>query len=342
MTRLALLLAIAPLLSAAQNHQGPAPVAAPQSPQISRALWESIRPAPAPVPTLDPETARRLAFLTRYLRMTVPVYVAGSGPYGFVIDTGAERSVIATQLAERLSLSGRSSVLLRASTGVQRVPTYRVPSLRVTPFMERYNIAAPVLNSSDIGAWGLLGLDFLDGYAVSIDFEHHRMTVRPSSRRQMQTRREDGEIVVSAKRLRGRLILTDAYFGSRRIRLFLDTGSMVSIGNQALLNLIRDHRRQQREISMISVLGDSAKIRYAQVDRLRIGTMRFRDLPIGFGASPPFAAMGITDEPALLLGMDALRVFRRVDIDFANQQVRFLMPKPEHLIAERSSRIPES
>jgi hypothetical protein len=37
---------------------------------------------------------------------------------------------------------------------------------------------------------------------------------------------------------------------------------------------------------------------------------------------------GLNDRPALLLGMDALRLFGRVRIDFANREVRLAQPKP--------------
>ncbi|MEK6638843.1 MAG: retropepsin-like aspartic protease [Pseudomonadota bacterium] len=38
------------------------------------------------------------------LRMTVPVMINGQGPFRFVIDTGADRTVISSELAERLGL----------------------------------------------------------------------------------------------------------------------------------------------------------------------------------------------------------------------------------------------
>ncbi|MBA2770996.1 MAG: aspartyl protease family protein [Sphingomonas sp.] len=37
-------------------------------------------------------------------RMTVPVSIGGRGPYRFVVDTGAERTVISRELARELSL----------------------------------------------------------------------------------------------------------------------------------------------------------------------------------------------------------------------------------------------
>ena len=53
----------------------------------------------------------------------------------------------------------------------------------------------------------------------------------------------------------------------------------------------------------------------------------FQNLPVAFSAEAPFQAFGLTDQPAILLGMDALRLFRRIHIDFANREVRLLMPR---------------
>ena len=38
-------------------------------------------------------------------RMTVPVLLSGSGPFRFLVDTGADRTAISRQLASRLNLT---------------------------------------------------------------------------------------------------------------------------------------------------------------------------------------------------------------------------------------------
>src|SRR5690349_9287771 len=45
-------------------------------------------------------------------RMTVLVDVDGRGPYPFIVDTGAERTVVARELAEALQLPSRGDVTL--------------------------------------------------------------------------------------------------------------------------------------------------------------------------------------------------------------------------------------
>ena len=54
-------------------------------------------------------------------------------------------------------------------------------------------------------------------------------------------------------------------------------------------------------------------------DELTLSAMAVAD-------AAPFKRFGLTDQPALLLGMDALRLFDQVQIDFANRQIRFSLP----------------
>src|SRR3546814_17143022 len=65
--------------------------------------------------------------------MAVQVMVEGQGPFSFLVDTGAERTVIARELAERLGL-GRSEKLRLAPIGVGTAiaPTFRVAPLHMT------------------------------------------------------------------------------------------------------------------------------------------------------------------------------------------------------------------
>jgi hypothetical protein len=81
------------------------------APSLSRAAIVEVggsasHMANMPDPTSqDYEPPTRLtAVLDIYKRMTGAVKVAGSGPYPFVADTGANQSVISTELAAQLGL----------------------------------------------------------------------------------------------------------------------------------------------------------------------------------------------------------------------------------------------
>ena len=52
------------------------------------------------------------------------------------------------------------------------------------------------------------------------------------------------------------------------------------------------------------------------------------------------ASSSLTDRPAILLGMDALRLFDRVSVDFANRRVRVLLPEESKVARDRMARRP--
>lgn len=279
-----------------------------------------------PEETLSPE-AVLLALEQADARLTVPVAIGSSGPYKFIIDTGAERSVVSRELAQILRLAPGRPVSLTSMTGVSRVGTVIVPDLAIRTIGKPHRVVAPALAARHLGAAGLLGIDTLKDHQVSIDFEALKMAVQPSSKRNKRTRRSPDEIVVTGKSLFGQLIVTDAFYGSTRIRVVLDTGSAVTMGNSALRKRIGRRAARAEPLELTSVTGETTLAAYTTIPDVTVGRVQFGELPVAFADVEPFRRFGLTKHPALLLGMDALRGFRRVDIDFPNRQVRFLMPK---------------
>jgi predicted aspartyl protease len=260
-------------------------------------------------------------------RMTVPVMIGGAGPFAFIIDTGAERTVIARELAATLGLTRGRNVRVTAMTGTSSVGTVMIPSLNISAIASA-PIQAPALEQVNLGAQGLLGIDTLQGHALTIDFETNRMTLTPSTRKKRRGGDHSDDIVVRAKSYLGQLIVTDAHYRDRRIRVVLDTGSVVSMGNAALRKRIKQQGKSQK-ITLKSVTGDVLLADYTQVERVEVGGVGFENLPVAFGDAAVFRRFGLDDKPALLLGMDALKLFRRVEIDFANREVRFSKPRAE-------------
>lgn len=270
-------------------------------------------------------TENTLAFDDAASRMTVPVTIGSTGPYAFIIDTGAERTVISRELAATLGLSPGPDVRMTAMTGTSNVGTMVIPSLNVSKITSK-PIEAPALFSANLGAPGMLGIDALSGHSLSIDFETNSMTLRPSTKRGRESI-HTGDIVVRAKSVYGQLIVTQAYYKGRRISVIIDTGASVSMGNSALRARMRSELKTPMPITLTSVTGDSMVADYTQVTQLDIGGVSFKNLPIAFSDVAPFKRFGLAKEPALMLGMDALRMFRKVDVDFANREVRFALPR---------------
>lgn len=283
-------------------------------------------PAAAPIAA---EAAAAIALAEVDERMTVPVRIAGAGPYRFVIDTGAERTVISRQLATTLDLPAGREIRVMAMSGWSRVGTVTIPSVSLSSVPDIGAIQAPAFDAAHLGAAGLLGIDTLQRHKVTMDFDAGVMTVTPSTKRTRKDHvpRVPGEIVVRAKGLAGQLIVTDAEIDGQTVRVVLDTGSPISIGNLALRRAVGRTLRNPVALELTSVTGGIVTTEVLRAERLRIGGFALNDMPIAFADVAPFANFGLAKRPAVLLGMDALKQFRRVDIDFANREVRFLLPR---------------
>lgn len=257
-------------------------------------------------------------------RMTVPVRLQGGETMSFVVDTGAERTVVSRQLADRMNFRRGPVRNLMTVTGTGKVDTVIVPGLEVSGTRVK-DIEAPALDHAHIGAHGMLGIDSLKSRRVLLDFKKGEMRVVPA-RRVEDT--DPDTIVVSARNKFGQLILVDARFLGERVKVIVDTGSQSSIGNQALLNRLQSKKKALNlvPVTITSVTGQSIPAQFAQVDRIQIGGADFNNIPVAFADAEPFKRFGLANQPALLLGMDALRLFERVSVDFANKQVRFILP----------------
>ncbi len=314
---------VLPLLAATLAAAAPAPE--PARPPLDLALAQLVIAPPAPPPL--PLSEDILAIGAAQDRMTVPVSIDQRGPWNFVVDTGAERTVVSRELAGVLGLAAGPQVRVIAMTGPEQVGSVIVPSLSVSR-ISRETIEAPALGARDLGAAGMLGIDALQDHAITIDFDKSRMTLKPARRRASpRFAPMAGEVVVAARSLYGQLIVTDAFWHGKRISVIIDTGSPVTVGNGALLAAITRRPRLIGPIEVTSATGAMLRTTAFAVDRLDIGGIGFNEVRVAFSDVPPFKRFGLADTPALLLGMDSLRLFRQVAIDFANREIRFAFPR---------------
>lgn len=281
---------------------------------------------PPPTDPRSPLADSDIALGDAQARLTVPVSIRDRGPWNFIIDTGAERTVVSRELAGVLGLPAGPGVRVTAMTGTTSVATVIVPQLSVST-ISRETIDAPALETRNLGAPGMLGIDALQGHSVDIDFDRNRMVLKPVTRRAHVVRADPDEIVIVARSLFGQLIVTDAQWRGQKIAVVIDTGSAVSVGNPALHAMMAPKLRALGPVSMLGATGDTLVADAFAVDGVEIGGIGFKGFHIAFADAPPFKRFGLENRPALLLGMDALRLFRAVNIDFANREIRFKLPR---------------
>jgi predicted aspartyl protease len=259
-------------------------------------------------------------------RMTVPVRVDGSGPFRFLVDTGSDRTVISTAIASRLKLALGPTATLHSITGKSVVQLAEVANLELTAGRVR-DVEAPLLNAAHMGADGILGVDSLRSQRVTFDFKKQLISMVPSEQR---VEREDPDtIVVRGKLKHGHLIVTKARSNGVGTTVVLDTGAELSVGNEALRRrLIRRRGLSAPEpLEIISVTGQKLVGEAYRVKSFEVGGITMRDLLILFADAHTFRKLELEDRPAILLGMNAMRAFDRMSIDFANKKLRVLLPE---------------
>jgi len=295
---------------------------------VAAPLPEAASPDPAAVPEVEIIELEQ----ERYRRMTVPVTIGGEGPFRFMLDTGAQATVVSRDLAERLALFDRSPATLVGMASTRQVETTPIDDVTLGSRMF-YIRSAPVVETAHIGgADGILGLDSLQDQRVLLDFVRQEITVADA---EDLGGNRGYEIVVRARERLGQLIITQARLDGIRVAVVVDSGAQGSIGNPELLRRFRGSRNiGETELTDINGAKMSGAVKLGS--ELQIDRARLNNIPIMFADSPTFAALGLDDEPALILGMEELKLFRRVAIDFKTRRVLFDLP-PQARIAGRSA-----
>lgn len=313
--RLALLAAAALLLLAAPSFA--------QTP-VQSAGTGMIDPAAAEVLTLEEEQNSRL---------TVPVHIDGSGPYDFMIDTGSQATAVTREINEGLRLRPAGTAMLVGMASRRAVELVEVARLDIGSHTVT-DLAAPVLEREHVGADGIVGLDSLQDMRVMIDFRDQTIAIEDV--RGKNARGRGFEIVVRARERLGQLLITDAVVEGIRATVIIDTGAQMSLANTALRERIRTKRASEvttTDVNGVDLVGQLSLMRSLSIEGLSL-----TNFPLAFADAPAFEALGLTDTPALSLGMQHLALFDRVAIDFANRKVMFDVP-PDVARAIRAARM---
>jgi len=298
---------------------------AAQAPRISKP-----RPAPPSASTMPPLPpaiidntltiggenikARRVE-----TRLSVEVRVNGHGPYQFLVDSGADTSVVGMRIARELQLPLGTPAILNGMTERSLVDRVKVDSLTLGP-TEVADLQLPTLSEEDVGGQGMIGIDALVRRRLMMDFEKRLITVEDATK---PPKHLPDEVVIIARRSRGQLILTNVKARGVSLDAVIDTGAEMTIGNPLLRDkLVRRHQKFER-VEAIGVTGKAIDLQVAVIAELQIGGIMIRNLPVAFADVPPFHVFGIADEPALFLGTDVLETFRKVSLDFQARRVRF-------------------
>jgi hypothetical protein len=257
-------------------------------------------------------------------RIWAPVLINGRGPFRLVLDTGASHSAITALVALALGIPTDRSppVILRGVTGYATVPTIRVDTLSVGDVAVDQPLL-PIVPDALGGAEGVLGSEGLLGKRIFIDFRHDQIKIAYSK----NERSGPGFISVPFHSLRGALVVVDAFVGVVRCKAIIDTGGQVTIANLALKQaLARIGGTPQIKIDSIEgATKDIQKGELMDTPAIGLGAITIHDPGVTFGDLYIFKQWRLTNEPAILIGMDTLGLLDTLIIDYRRHELQLRM-----------------
>lgn len=230
----------------------------------------------------------------------LPTMVGDSGPYPFILDTGANHTAILEALAHQLNLSFQDGLpeTLYGLTGSNATVVLGISRIDYgigpAPVERAVTIDADI--NAELVAFGILGADAFAGRRLEIDFSDNVVRVDPQ---------EDWSGDLEGRISGQGLLMATGTVSGIETTFMIDTGATRSFINEALAREVLTGRQMQR----VEVFGMGPQ--GAHAGEVGIGTVRFtglcqrnvRALATDF---PIFETIGLEDEPAMIVGLDLL------------------------------------
>jgi len=271
-----------------------------------------------------PDNARISTATDPAAHLTIAVEINGRS-FRFVVDTGADRSVLADTTAEALGLQPAGAVMLAGIVRTVRAETVPVDEISFGPATRR-GLQLPVLPRRHLQADGYLGLDVLDGSRVILDFANQELIVTDPLPYLLSVYAPRDAIILRAQGEDGHLRAAKCSVNNHYATAFIDTGAESTMGNEALYRALVEADPAAASRSSITLTGLTGGIAEGHLTfprEARIGSLSISNCPIAIADLQVFEIWGLKDRPALLIGMNWLRRFRRVSIDYGLKELRF-------------------
>lgn len=262
-------------------------------------------------------------------RLVAPVTVNGQGPFRFIVDTGANRSVLSRRLAEQMGLVASGVGTVHSIDNVSQAPLAPITSLRYGA-LELPSAPMPLLDGPVLsGEQGLLGADGMRGRRLRLDFERRCIEIVPSR----GARPLRGWETVRGELRFGHLVMIDGSVRGVPVKILIDTGSDTTLANvalqQALSARMRDDDRSLNYARAYTATGVAVTLPGAiMLPSLSLGEMKIDDITAFVGDFHIFTLWGLIDEPTLLIGMDVISQTRGLAIDYERARVYFDIAEP--------------
>jgi predicted aspartyl protease len=264
--------------------------------------------------------------MDRVGRIVVPVLIDGKGPFRFLVDTGADGSIVSDALVSVLGLvpSQMRDERVEGTTGTEQLPCVTIDTLRIGSIV-RHGIRMPVSRSPVMnGLDGILGMAGFGAVRVVVDFHRNVVEIVRSSRGLPQN-----FLDIPAHLTPGGLLVIPARVGDIPVEAVIDTGATETLGNAALRRaLLREAAAKALGTQIYGVTRQVSLGGIAVSPTVYIGPAAIENLGVVYSDIPIFKIWNLDSEPALIIGMNALGVVDALVLDYPHAHV-YLEPTPQ-------------
>lgn len=287
------------------------PQATARDPQMAEVL------VTAPEPRYVAPTLR-----DRIGRIWAPVYIDGQGPLRMVLDTGATTSALTHEAADLLGLKADRSrkVMLRGTTGVAPAAVVKAKQVEIGDFLAE-NQRLVLVDDAFGGADGVLATGALSERRIVAEFRKDRIEITRSRGQPAPP----GFSTIPVQFAPKRVPWVEAWVGPVKVKAVIDTGAQQSLGNVALRAALIEARRRgvdARPEDVIGVTGDVQDGISLSVPPIRLGRVRVNHVRINFLDLHIFEHWRLTEEPAMLIGMDVIGVLDTFILDYRRRELQ--------------------
>jgi predicted aspartyl protease len=242
-----------------------------------------------------------------------------AGPASFILDTGADTTIIDPSLAARLSLVPLGPVQQSTLTGTRSVPRGLMAGLSAGS-MQVENLPVMVQDLAavrriDSHIQGIAGQDFLSHFNYFLDYRHFVVRIEAASEIRDTIEGDRVQIELGGNRM---IVASEGQaLRHASLRLLLDSGAsslvLIHKGSQALDVPAFDSVQE-------TTSSGSTSLRAGKVHKLTVGSEQFHDIAVALYPSDPAEPIGDGLLPTTLF--QALYVNNREGFVVFNPKVR--------------------
>jgi predicted aspartyl protease len=242
-----------------------------------------------------------------------------AGPFDFVLDTGADTTVVDPSIASRLSFVPLGGIRQTTLSSVQTVTRGSIPSLSAgSAQVDNVDVLIQdlsVLRKIDAHIEGIAGQNVLSHFNYLLDYRKHVIRIELSS--EIQDTLDGDHVSIDARENRMMIASEAQSRGTAGLRLLLDSGanSLVLLPRavQAL-----DLPKQDSGFELTS--SGKVELHTSRVHVLTVGSQRLHDVTAALLAKEPAERIGDGMLPTALF--QALYINNRQGFVVFNPQVR--------------------